>query len=293
MKKRILFGCLLLVFVAGFVALRFVDPVFFDLFVFLITCLAVYELQKAARAKSLPFHDFLVMLFPAIVWACYFFSSTPQQALVFQVLALLVFFLVCMAMEIIFQRTAKTENSNQTPLLDGTFRTLSFLVYPTMLIGTLYGINQLGVSTGFVGLLLVFLVAACTDTFAFAFGIAIKGKKLCPKISPNKVVSGLVAGIVGGLVASLSMMWIFRFSNVFHSSVSDLSSASAVVLFLLAGAFGSIATQFGDLLESALKRRYQIKDFSNIIPGHGGVLDRMDGQMFCSTLVFVLFLIFL
>lgn len=301
MFKRILTGIVIFFVVAGAIASRFLHPLIFDLFVLLVAVFSAMELVKAYRRAGKRMFDFLILVFPAVVWVCYFFASKISDAILFQILALLGIFVVCIAIEIILPKTKKGKelisknpeiyaNSN---LLDATFRTLSFLIYPTLLVGTLFGINLFDVKTGFVALLLVFGVSSFTDTFAFFFGIALKGKRLCPEISPKKGIPGMIFGAVGGVFASFLVMWLFYFENILPSAVSSLSLASAIVMFSIVGIFGTFLTQFGDLFESALKRRLNIKDFGNIFPGHGGFLDRIDGQMFCSCLVFVCFLIFL
>jgi phosphatidate cytidylyltransferase len=109
---------------------------------------------------------------------------------------------------------------------------------------------------------LLFTVWA-TDTFAYFAGRAIGGAKLAPRVSPNKTWAGLFGGMFGaGLVGALAAIWFELGSPV----------ALALVSALLA-----IVAQAGDILESALKRHAGVKDSGKLIPGHGGILDRVDG----------------
>lgn len=116
----------------------------------------------------------------------------------------------------------------------------------------------------------LFLITTMTDTFAYVVGSKIGKRKLIPSISPNKSIEGFVAGLVlGTAIASL-----FYFLCV---------NSTNIIVTILMTIILSIIGQCGDLIFSAIKRHFKIKDFSNIMPGHGGVLDRLD------SIIFVLF----
>jgi phosphatidate cytidylyltransferase len=116
---------------------------------------------------------------------------------------------------------------------------------------------------GYESVFWLLAVVWMTDIGAYAFGRLIGGPKLAPSISPNKTWSGSVGGFISGIVAGAAVLYFF-------------GRPPAVETMLLAAAV-SVCTQIGDLFESALKRRYQVKDSGGIIPGHGGVMDRFDG----------------
>jgi phosphatidate cytidylyltransferase len=117
-------------------------------------------------------------------------------------------------------------------------------------------------SMGLAALILVLLVVWVTDIGGYFAGRGIGGPKLWPRVSPNKTW----AGAIGGFAASLVI-----------SAAFAASGFGKIGPLLLLGAILSIASQLGDLFESAVKRRFGVKDSSHIIPGHGGVLDRLDG----------------
>jgi phosphatidate cytidylyltransferase len=117
---------------------------------------------------------------------------------------------------------------------------------------------------GLVALILVLLVVWATDISGYFVGRSVGGPKLWPRISPNKTW----AGAIGGFVASLLVAAGF--------AAFGLARTGPV---LLLGACLSIASQLGDLLESAIKRHFGVKDSSHIIPGHGGLMDRLDGYV--------------
>lgn len=108
--------------------------------------------------------------------------------------------------------------------------------------------------------------AWAADICAFAVGNLLKGPKLWPRFSPNKTWSGFAGGLVGGAAAAVAVAAVLM----------RLSLVGAAVI----GLAGGLATMAGDLWESMLKRRYGVKDSGDIIPGHGGLLDRVDGLMF-------------
>ena len=107
------------------------------------------------------------------------------------------------------------------------------------------------------------LVTWATDIFAYFAGRSIGGPKLAPKISPNKTWAGLIGGMAGAAIVGALAANFFGLGAPF---------------FWLGAPMGLIA-QLGDLYESAVKRRYGVKDSGTILPGHGGVLDRLDGLL--------------
>ena len=132
---------------------------------------------------------------------------------------------------------------------------------------------------GYTNLLwIVFLISWGTDTFAYLFGIIFGKHKLCPSISPKKTIEGALGGIFGSLILL----------NLFNYFVLK----NNIVFVTLSGIILSIVAQIGDLFASKIKREMGIKDFSNIIKGHGGFLDRFDSIIFVTPLVYIVFYIF-
>lgn len=130
-------------------------------------------------------------------------------------------------------------------------------------------------AAGLQASLLLFAVVWATDILAYFTGRAIGGPKLAPAISPGKTWSGALGGTAAAIVAGLVVAYYFT---------SPLGWAAFAGLSLLL----SVVSQMGDLFESWIKRRFGVKDSGNLIPGHGGVMDRVDGL---ATATFTLFLL--
>ena len=139
--------------------------------------------------------------------------------------------------------------------------------------------------------LLMFMIVMLTDSFAYLFGRIFKRwlpYRLAPKISPNKTIVGGVGGILGGMVAGVAAYYIwYGLSKVAGEILVYTGSLPGWVAFMLIGLVGAIVGQCGDLFESFIKRKCDIKDSGKILPGHGGVLDRFDSMFFVGVLVLV------
>lgn len=132
---------------------------------------------------------------------------------------------------------------------------------------------------GFFYLLFAVLSGCVTDIFAYLTGKSLGRHKLCPVISPNKTVEGSIGGIVGTVAVLLSLGFTLEKANVLQVNFS------ALTIYAL---LSSIIGQFGDLSMSAVKRCLGVKDYGNLFPGHGGILDRFDSLLFIApfTLLF-------
>ena len=122
-------------------------------------------------------------------------------------------------------------------------------------------------------LILILFYAVVTDTSSFLVGSFLKGRKIAPKISPGKTISGSVGGLI---IPSLISLLIF------------IETYDSVIMIVVTSIIFSIIVQVGDLIESYYKRVCFVKESSNLIPGHGGVLDRFDGLALLIVFVYIL-----
>jgi len=130
---------------------------------------------------------------------------------------------------------------------------------------------------GLAATLTLLSVVWASDSLAYLFGRTIGGPRLLPRVSPNKTWAGLVGALVGGILVGGGA------ALVLDRPLPDMMAAGAVL---------AVIAQLGDLVASAVKRHYMVKDYSGLIPGHGGLLDRIDGVLFVAPAgLFLLWLI--
>ena len=162
----------------------------------------------------------------------------------------------------------------ETPLLNISILVFSF-VWLGLMLGSLSELRNLP-DIGFKITLALFLSVWICDTGAFLFGKKFGKKKILPDISPNKTWVGTIAGFISSMIFLLILNQSGYFPDMFLL-------IDVVVLGLITGIFG----QFGDWAESLLKREANVKDTSNILAGHGGVLDRFDSLTFAAPLTLI------
>ena len=153
------------------------------------------------------------------------------------------------------------------------------LFYVTFMLSYVYQIRMLE-----QGAFLVWLVFICSwgsDTCAYCVGMLIGKHKMAPKLSPKKSIEGAVGGVVGAaLLGALYAVAINHFAPQ-----SDATAANALMYAIICGV-GALISMVGDLAASAIKRNHDIKDYGNLIPGHGGILDRFDSVIFTAPIIY-------
>ncbi len=133
---------------------------------------------------------------------------------------------------------------------------------------------------GIYFLIFAFFSAWMTDIFAYFVGSKLGKHKLCPKISPKKSVEGAIGGVLGAVL--LNVLLLFIFNKFFFEGSSKISYVAVVILSIVL----SIISMFGDLAASTIKRNFGIKDFGNLLPGHGGIMDRFDSALFVLPVLY-------
>ncbi len=131
-------------------------------------------------------------------------------------------------------------------------------------------------TAGILNTLTLFFIVWATDTGAYFAGRAIGGPKIAPSISPNKTWAGLIGGMICAALVLIAM------------NHSLLTWQITPVLAIMLGMAFAVLAQIGDFFESGWKRYFDVKDASNLIPGHGGVLDRLDGVLFVAPALYLL-----
>lgn len=148
--------------------------------------------------------------------------------------------------------------------------------------------NFTDANVGLIILLTILTTSILSDVMAYFVGSLFKGKKLCPNISKNKTISGSIGGFIGGLLGAIVIYIILCTNDVVANAFASINVT--MLGFAIIGIFASLFTQIGDLLESILKRKANVKDSGNVLPGHGGLMDRADGLVFNTLFIFILFM---
>lgn len=285
MLKRTITGIGIVIVTVGFFLCKyFLDmPVFegvflkpvtigdmlFDLFILIMAVISTYEYERAFSDKLLKTEKAIIFIYPFAVYISYCFKG-----LGWAFGAMLFLFLLLLA-QLVFEYDKIS--------LESIGISLFTMIYPSTILVSLLVINRYPTLEP---LLMVFAITPCADTFAYFVGSIVKGKKLCPNISPNKTVSGFIGGLLGGMIASLLVYFIFTEKGaIFHSVFLE------VLLFAGAGIACALLTAYGDLVESVIKRKLGIKDMGKILPGHGGMSDRIDGLTFAAPVISFVFTI--
>lgn len=299
MLKRSITGAVILLITLLFVVLKQFSPIFFDVYVLIIMYGGLYEMYKSTQNSTKAVDYITLSMVPAI--ACLIFNLEDEfhKSLIYMALLAILVMMVVLTEEIIIfandRRYGVTEKNisvlNKT-LFYKTKATMSVFAYPILPLLFLMALNHITYKLAYVGLILTFAVSMLTDTMAYFIGRLFGKRKFIPEVSPNKTIAGMVGGFAGGIIAAIVCFFIFTKTNLLN--ISEFGSKGVLIcVFLAVGIVGSFITQLGDLIASAYKRRHNIKDFSNIFPGHGGFLDRVDGLMFNAVFIYIIFVLFL
>lgn len=175
---------------------------------------------------------------------------------------------------ILFLQVVITEMKTSFKDVAYTFLGIFYIVYCTMFIALVYGMNN--------GNILIWILLSAAwgcDILAYVVGKNF-GKHKFSKISPKKSIEGCIAGVIGSIVCMLIFTYV---ANMFFGQNYSYIYISLIGMVL------SVFSQLGDFAASSIKRYVDIKDYSNLIPGHGGMLDRIDSLIFIAPFAYVLF----
>ncbi len=169
--------------------------------------------------------------------------------------------------------------------------TIFSLIYPMAIVSLAFALSREFPCGGTFAISFAIFLPVFSDTFAYLVGSTLGKRKLCPSISPKKTVAGAVGGLLGSVLCAVTFFLLFDLYAVIPVGYVTFSDSVAVraVVFVVLGIVGGVLAEIGDLAASRIKRTMNIKDFGNIFPGHGGVLDRLDSIMFTLVMLFTAF----
>ncbi len=274
LKKRIIslvIGFLFTLFVVLYTNIAVVNVV-----ICTFMAVAVYEFDRAFRLKEIkPFTDIaylsIVSMFAINILDYLGYITMPISELylyIFYPLVLLVLFISYVI----------KHKEHDIIDLGVTILQIFYCVFLFSFLISIYGLEN-----GKILIWYAFLGSWATDIFAFCVGKTI-GKHKFTSISPNKTIEGCVGGVIGAVLA-------FGVYTYLMNMFFDINLP--MIQMLIFGIVCSVISQFGDLFASTIKRYTGIKDFGDILPGHGGIMDRFDSTIFVIPLVYIFFTIFI
>ncbi len=311
LKLRMITATVYVAVLLGFFALKiFVSDLFFDALILLFSLVGTYEMLRAFKDQLHLSQKIIVMIFAGLVIAAYAVSDfvfaeilgvrLPDEpgftGAVGRNYAPHITFVVFTAG--VAALCALLVFAHERVSLESTGYALLSYLYPSFFLVVLTVCNHLERYSE-LALMLVFVIAPCADVFAFVFGRSLGKKlpaKLAPHVSPKKTLIGGLGGLIGGMLGGGIVYLLAGFGM---SALADAGlikgfewtwntgalGAFDIVFYLGLGVLTAAFSQFGDLVESAIKRKLGIKDMGKILPGHGGILDRIDSALYAGLIV--------
>lgn len=293
-------GILYMAILIGFFLLKiFVNDFLFDFIVLAFSVLGTFEMCRVFKHKITRLQTVVVMIFTTLTILTFCISDYVFKEILkvqwgesnYTPLITLVIFIAGLATILGLLVMAHKNTS-----LESTGYSLIAYVYPTVFLLILSGCNHLERYSD-AAILFIFLICPASDSLALVFGRLFGKKlpkKLAPNVSPNKTIVGGFGGLLGGALGAVLVFFVYyglctplrvgSFANI----VFDWEN---LYLFLGVGVISSFFAQFGDLVESAIKRKLGIKDMGKVLPGHGGLLDRIDSSLYAGLAVCLIFTI--
>ena len=278
MLKRTLTGCLIagvwLIFflLKAFVNVNFLGKplgdLLFDLLLLLMASCGANEMLRVFGSRIDKPHRVITVAYPIVMY--------PLMSIFGAMWAVVVTMVAIMAVLAVSVPCYKTVTVESIAL------TFLSMVYPSGLLVCLIAVNHFA---PYSALVLAFSVSPLADIMAYFIGNWLKGPKLCPNVSPNKTVSGAIGGLIGGVVGAILVCLIVHEPGEYFFDFRWQETIAYAIIGLL----GAVLTELGDLIESLIKRKLDVKDLGRLLPGHGGVMDRIDGLMFASPLIAFIF----
>ena len=261
--------------IPGLLLLLYVGRFYFAFFIWLVSFLALREFYLLNRRKGTS-PQFVIGALVSMVIALTYYIGTESTILLLSWQQIIV---ITVVISLVFELLRKKERSTENFTV-----TLGGILYIPVLLCALIGIRQIDLLdyrfSMRLTMSLFFAVWLC-DSAAYVFGKIWGKRKILKRVSPKKTVVGCVAGLISAILLYL-LLWKGGFLESNQSAVS-VSLFDALIFGIIVGIFG----QVGDFIESLFKRDMNVKDSSNFLPGHGGVLDRFDSLIIEAPLFYL------
>ena len=238
----------------------FLGGLYLKVGILVLSLLGMYEFYKVIKQKDI--HAVSIVGYMICILYYFTMGNNIEYKLMFSLLVLSIFVLLCIPIV----------NSKYT-FIDAAATLLGFIYVGVFFSFILLVYNK---TYGNYLVWLIFISAWICDTCAYYVGKNFGKTKLSPQISPKKTIEGSIGGLLGSTIAC----------TIFGIFVLSRGISIPIYNYIIIGALNGIFCQMGDLVASSIKRVVGVKDFSNLIPGHGGILDRFDSALFSAVVVF-------
>ena len=243
--------------IAPFIIFVFLGGIYLKGFVLALSILALWEFYNALKEKNLK----PITSAGYILLAIYYILNNNFELMMYIIVAATFILLIVPVINL------------EYTFIDVSLTLLGF-IYCGILFSFVYLVNAKPLGAFLIWI--IFIGSWLSDTAAFYSGKFFGKHKLSPRVSPKKTIEGSIGGLLGATI----------FTGIFGVLVQKYVYIMPVYNYFLIGALCGLFGQLGDLVASSIKRYVGIKDYSNLIPGHGGILDRFDSIIFSATAVF-------
>ncbi|GAB6149936.1 phosphatidate cytidylyltransferase [Clostridium novyi] len=257
MNKRYLGAAIL----SPLIIVLFLGGIYLKVLVALLSLMGIYEFYNVSRKKGINPLSIVSYILTIIYYILIINNSFSFQKLFLMILFAL-FIMLCIPVI-----------SDKYNFIDVAVTLMGFL-YVTMFFSFIALINDK--PNGKYLIWIIFISAWLCDTSAYYVGKYFGKNKLCPRVSPKKTIKGSIGGLIGSTL----------FCGIYGLVINSFGVQVPVYHFIFMGIVCGVFCQFGDLVASSIKRYVDVKDYSNLIPGHGGILDRFDSILFTSVIVY-------
>ena len=269
MKQRIFTASILILLAAPI--LIWSDTIVLNIAVALISAIGIYELLSATKYVQDHTLTVLSIIYSAAIPFLYLFPGDMRIGVFIGVAFV---FVVALFMLLVFKNKKYRLEHISVAFLMATI--IPVFLSSLIVLRRMPETMVVDARMSFVFMLLPIVCVILTDTFALFTGMLIGKHKLAPSVSPKKTVEGAIGGAVFGVLT-------FVVAGIISEKVTGVDVS--LPLFAAAGLITSVIGQFGDLFMSVIKRHCDLKDFGNLMPGHGGILDRFDSLIFAAPTV--------
>lgn len=282
MKQRLLTGICYLAVLIGFFLLKiYVHRLCFDVLVLAFTAIGTFEMLRAFGDKIHLSQKLIAGIFSSGIILTFALTDEFLQKYATHI----TFAVFSAGLALLFGMLVF---AHEKVSLESTCAATGCYLYPAAFLLVLSACNHLPAYSE-LAILFVFAICPFADSLALVFG-KLFGKKLprkmAPTVSPNKTLIGGFGGLLGGALGALAIFF------AYYGVLGTLEMKWANIGFFLGlGVLTAAFAEFGDLVESAIKRKLDIKDMGKLLPGHGGVLDRIDSTLYASLIVCLVFVI--